>query len=49
VADMLDRFFGGSADRLLLNLMEMRQLTPEKLAQIQKLFEQQREETHGNN
>src|SRR6516162_4977263 len=40
VGDMLDRFFGGSADSLVLNLVETRQLTPEKLAQIQKLLEE---------
>lgn len=37
VGDMLDRFFGGSADRLVLNLLEARRLTPQKLALIQKL------------
>src|SRR5271169_5091599 len=44
VGDMLDRFFGGSADSLVLNLVETRQLTPEKLAQIQKLLERPAEE-----
>lgn len=39
VSDMLDRFFGGEADSLVLNLVETRQLTPEKLARIQKLLE----------
>lgn len=48
VADMLDRFFGGSADGLVLSLVETRKLTPEKLAQIQKLLEQPREDHHGN-
>jgi BlaI family penicillinase repressor len=48
VGDMLDRFFGGSADSLVLNLVETRHLTPEKLAQIQKLLECPREEQHGN-
>jgi predicted transcriptional regulator len=48
VGDMLDRFFGGSADRLVLNLVETRQLTREKLAQVQKLLEQTREDEHGN-
>jgi BlaI family transcriptional regulator, penicillinase repressor len=42
VGDMLDRFFGGSADSLVLNLIETRQLTPEKLASIQKLLEGKR-------
>jgi predicted transcriptional regulator len=48
VGDMLDRFFGGSADGLVLSLVETRKLTPEKLAQIQKLLEQPREDRHGN-
>lgn len=48
VGDMLDRFFGGSADSLVLSLVETRKLTPEKLARIQKLLEQSREEKHGD-
>ena len=48
VGDMLDRFFGGSADSLVLALVETRRLTPEKLARIQKLLEQPREVKHGN-
>ena len=48
VGDMIDRFFGGSADSLVLNLVETRQLTPERLAQIQKLLDRQREAPDGN-
>jgi predicted transcriptional regulator len=51
VGDMLDRFFGGSADSLVLNLVEARRLSPDKLAQLQKLFPSHnatKEETHGN-
>jgi predicted transcriptional regulator len=48
VGDMLDRFFGGSADSLVLNLVETRQLTPEKLEQIQKLLQQPGEAPDGN-
>ena len=48
VGDVLDRFFGGSADSLVLSLVETRHLTPEKLARIQKLLEQTQEEKHGN-
>ncbi|HXK07033.1 MAG TPA: BlaI/MecI/CopY family transcriptional regulator [Verrucomicrobiae bacterium] len=48
IGDMLERFFGGSADSLVLSLVETRHLTPEKLAQIQKLLERQPEEPHGN-
>ena len=44
VGDILDRFFGGSADSLVLNLVEARRMTPEKLGQIQKLLEQTNEE-----
>lgn len=38
VSDIIDRFFGGSADSLVLNLVETRQLTPERLARIQDLL-----------
>jgi BlaI family penicillinase repressor len=49
VGDMLDRFFGGSADSLVLNLVEARRLTPEKLAQIQDIVAQKEKgEQHGN-
>ena len=48
VGEMLDRFFGGSADSLVLNLVETRKLTTEKLEQIRKLLEQSKEEKHGN-
>jgi BlaI family transcriptional regulator, penicillinase repressor len=48
VGDMINRFFGGSADGLVLNLVETRQLTPEKLAEIQKLLDRQQEESDGN-
>ncbi len=51
VGDMIDRFFGGSADSLVLNLVEGRRLTPERLAQIQQLFADTadtQEKPHGN-
>jgi BlaI family penicillinase repressor len=52
VGEMLDRFFGGSADGLVLSLVETRHLTPERLAQIQKLVERPLKDTvrepHGN-
>jgi BlaI family transcriptional regulator, penicillinase repressor len=44
VGEMLDRFFGGSADSLVLNLVETRKLTPEKLTQIQSLLAQEKKE-----
>ena len=48
VGDMLDRFFAGSADGLVLSLVETRRLTPEKLARIQKLLAPSKEDKHGN-
>jgi predicted transcriptional regulator len=48
VGEMLDRFFGGSADSLVLNLVETRKLTAERLTQLQKLLEQERKDDHGN-
>ena len=47
LGDMLERFFGGSADSLVLSLVETRHLSAEKLARIQRLLEESREEKHG--
>ncbi len=44
VGDMLDRFFGGSADSLVLSLVETRHLTLEKLARIQKMVAESKPE-----
>src|SRR5712671_4494942 len=46
IRDMLDRFFDGSADRLVLSLLQTRRLTPEKLANIGRLLEEWRSEKH---
>jgi len=48
MGDLLDRFFGGSADRLVMSLVETRRLTPEKLARIQRLLEEPKEGDHGD-
>src|SRR3954471_7267271 len=37
VADVVDRLFGGSAEELVMSLVKTKKLTPEKLAQLQKL------------
>ena len=37
LGDMVERFFGGSADSLVLSLFESRHLTPERLARIQEM------------
>ena len=47
LGDMLDRFFGGSADSLVLSLVETRKLTPEALARIQQMLEHSEERKHG--
>ncbi len=49
IGEMLDHFFGGSADGLVLNLLETRKLTPEKLARLQQLAGEIQEKKRGNN
>jgi len=44
LGDMLDRFFGGSADGLVMTLVETRHLTPEKLEKLQQML---KENEHG--
>ena len=41
VGDLIDRMFGGSAESLVMSLVETRQLTPEKLSRLQKLVEKE--------
>jgi BlaI family transcriptional regulator, penicillinase repressor len=41
VGDLIDRMFGGSAENLVMSLVETRHLTPEKLAQLNKLLEKE--------
>ena len=48
VGEMINRFFGGSADSLVLSLVETHKLTPQRLAELQKLVEPAREDDHGN-
>ncbi len=40
VGDLIDRLFGGSAESLVMNLVEARHLTPEKLARLNRLVEE---------
>jgi BlaI family transcriptional regulator, penicillinase repressor len=40
LSDMLDRLFGGSAESLVMSLVETKHLTPKKLARLQKLLEE---------
>jgi BlaI family transcriptional regulator, penicillinase repressor len=39
VKDLIDRLFGGSAESLVMSLVESRQLTPEKLERLQRMIE----------
>lgn len=41
VADIVERLFGGSAESLVISLVETKHLTPKKLARLQKLLEEE--------
>ena len=43
VSDIVERLFGGSAESLVMSLVETKHLTPEKLARLQQLLEENRE------
>ncbi len=50
VSDLVRRMFDGSAESLVLSLVETRQLTPEKLAELSALLEEgegSEEDGHG--
>ena len=47
MGDIIDRFFEGSAESLVLSLVETRRLTPEKLTELSRLIEQSRETPDG--
>ncbi len=38
VGELIDRWFGGSAEGLVMNLIEARHLTPKKLARLNELL-----------
>ena len=40
VIDVVDRVFGGSAESLVMSLLETKHLTPAKLARLQKLVQE---------
>jgi len=50
--DVITRFFGGSAESLVMSLVASRDLKPKKLAKLQRLVEQAegaaKEKLHGN-
>jgi BlaI family penicillinase repressor len=41
LGDLVDRMFGGSAESLVMSLVETKRLTPAKLAKLQKLLEKE--------
>ena len=43
VSDIVERLFGGSAESLVMSLVETKHLTPKKLARLQKLIKEQEE------
>ena len=45
VGDLVQRMFDGSAEDLVMSLVESRQLTPEKLARLTALLEESEEES----
>ena len=49
VADLVSRMFDGSAEGLVMSLVETRQLTPEKLAELSELLDRSEEETGDGN
>ena len=44
VRDLLDRAFGGSASKLVMQALNARRATPEELGEIRRLIESRREE-----
>ena len=48
VIDVVDRLFGGSAESLVMSLVETKHLTPAKLARLQKLVAEVQEELDEN-
>ncbi len=48
VNDVVERLFGGSAESLVMSLLETKHLTPEKLAHLQRLVEEAKEEADEN-
>jgi len=49
VGDMVERLFGGSAENLVMSLIETKHLTPQKLARLNKLLKKAGEADDENN
>src|ERR671927_2030348 len=48
VTDIVERLFGGSAESLVMSLVETKHLTPQKLARLQKLLAAAQEKSDGD-
>jgi BlaI family penicillinase repressor len=48
VSDLVERLFGGSAENLVMSLLETKHLTPQKLARLNKLLEETKEKSSEN-
>jgi len=48
VSDLVERLFGGSAENLVMSLLETKHLTPQKLARLNKLLEETKEKSSDN-
>lgn len=46
LGDLVDRMFGGSAESLVMSLVETKRLTPAKLSKLQKLLEKEPPDGH---
>lgn len=46
VSDVVDRLFGGSAEDLVMSLVETRQLTPEQFARLEKAVRKAEADDH---
>ena len=49
LGDLVDRLFGGSAESLVVSLLETKHLTPGKLARLNKLLKEAKEKRNENN
>ncbi len=47
--DIIDRMFGGSAENLVMSLVEARHLDKKKLAKLQEMIEEAKGESDGKN
>lgn len=48
VNEIIDKMFGGSAEELVMNLVETKHITPEKLASLHALITAHEEKDDGN-